>query len=103
MLEQAPEPLAAVITPVGGGGLLAGTALAAEGTGIRVFGAEPTGASDCAQGLREGRRIEDFVPNTICDGLRTPVGRLNYPILKEKVEHVIVVTDDVSLSAAQCL
>ena len=57
LLEQAPEPLAAVVAPVGGGGLLAGTALAAEGTGVRVFGAEPAGADDCAQGLKEGKSI----------------------------------------------
>lgn len=97
LLEQAPEPLAAVITPVGGGGLLAGTALAAEGTGVRVLGAEPAGAADCAQGLKDGRRIEEVHPNTICDGLRTPVGKLNFPIIKEKVEAVIVVSDEVGL------
>ena len=97
LLEQVPEPLAAVVTPVGGGGLLAGTAIAAEGTGVRVFGAEPAGAADCAQGLKEGRRIEDFTPNTIADGLRTPVGKINFPIIQEKVEGVIVVSDEVSM------
>lgn len=94
LLEQAPEPLAAVVAPVGGGGLLAGTALAAEGTGVRVFGAEPAGADDCAQGLREGRRREDVTAVTIADGLRTPVGVLNFPIIQEKVERVIVVSDE---------
>lgn len=94
LLEQAPESLAAVIAPVGGGGLLAGTALAAQGTGVRVFGAEPAGAADCAQGLKEGRRIEDVHPDTICDGLRTPVGALNFPIIQDKVEGIIVVSDE---------
>ena len=95
LLEQAPEPLAAVVAPVGGGGLLAGTALAAEGTGVRVFGAEPAGADDCAQGLKEGKRREDVNAQTIADGLRTSVGRLNFPIIQEKVESVIVVSDEV--------
>ncbi|KAL6307086.1 tryptophan synthase beta subunit-like PLP-dependent enzyme [Sparassis latifolia] len=94
LLEQAPEPLAAVIAPVGGGGLLAGTALAADGTSVRVFGAEPAGADDCAQGLSEGRRREDVQANTIADGLRTPVGVLNFPIIQDKVERVIVVSDE---------
>lgn len=96
--EQVPEKLAAVITPVGGGGLLAGTALAAEGTGVRVFGAEPAGADDCARGLEEGKRREDVDANTIADGLRTPVGVLNFPIIQEKVERVIVVSDEVRSS-----
>ena len=95
LLEQAPEPLAAVVAPVGGGGLLAGTALAAEGTGVRVFGAEPAGAADCAEGLRQGARVEDVQAHTICDGLRTPVGALNFPIIQTKVEDVIVVSDEV--------
>ena len=95
LLEQAPEPLAAVVAPVGGGGLLAGTALAAEGTGVRVFGAEPAGADDCAQGLKEGKRREDVHAQTIADGLRTPVGVLNFPIIQEKVERVVVVSDEV--------
>lgn len=95
LLEQVPEPLAAVIAPVGGGGLLAGTALAAEGTGVRVFGAEPAGADDCAQGLKEGKRREFVNADTIADGLRTPVGQINFPIIQEKVEKVIVVSDEV--------
>lgn len=100
LASQVPEPLAAVIAPVGGGGLLAGTTLAAEGTGVRVFGAEPAGAADCAQGFREGRRIEEVNPDTICDGLRTPVGKLNFPIIKEKVEDIIVVSDEASILSA---
>lgn len=95
LVEQAPEPLAAVIAPVGGGGLLAGTALAADGTGVRVFGAEPAGADDCAQGLKEGKRREDVQADTIADGLRTPVGVINFPIIQEKVDKVITVTDEV--------
>ncbi|KAH9899401.1 tryptophan synthase beta subunit-like PLP-dependent enzyme [Cubamyces lactineus] len=103
LMEQAPEPLAAVVAPVGGGGLLAGTALAAEGTGVRVFGAEPAGADDCAQGLKEGKRREDVQANTIADGLRTPVGVLNFPIIQEKVEKVITVTDEEIVDAMRLM
>ncbi|KAL7282745.1 hypothetical protein ACG7TL_004220 [Trametes sanguinea] len=103
LLEQAPEPLAAVVAPVGGGGLLAGTALAAEGTGVCVFGAEPAGADDCAQGLREGKRREDVQADTIADGLRTPVGVLNFPIIQEKVKAVITVTDEEIIDAMRLM
>ena len=72
-----------------------GTALAADGTGVRVFGAEPAGADDCARGLREGTRRADVDARTIADGLRTPVGVLNFPVIQEKVEAVITVTDEV--------
>ncbi|TBU42689.1 tryptophan synthase beta subunit-like PLP-dependent enzyme [Dichomitus squalens] len=103
LIDQAPEPLAAVIAPVGGGGLLAGTALAADGTGIRVFGAEPVGADDCARGLEEGKRRENVDAQTIADGLRTPVGVLNFPIIQEKVEKVITVTDEEIIEAMRLM
>jgi hypothetical protein len=63
--------LDAVVAPVGGGGLLAGIALAAQGSGVKVFGAEPAGASDCAEGIKKGERIPTLVADTIADGLRT--------------------------------
>ncbi|PIL37628.1 hypothetical protein GSI_01322 [Ganoderma sinense ZZ0214-1] len=103
LLAQAPEPLAAVVAPVGGGGLLAGTALAAEGTGVRVFGAEPAGADDCARGLEEGRRREDVDARTIADGLRTPVGVLNFGVIRESVEGVITVSDEEIIEAMRLL
>ncbi|KAI0758184.1 tryptophan synthase beta subunit-like PLP-dependent enzyme [Fomes fomentarius] len=78
--EQVPG-LAAVVAPVGGGGLLAGTALAAEGTGVRVFGAEPAGADDCARGWRRGG-----------GGRRS-----------EKVEKVITVSDEEIIEAMRLL
>ncbi|KJR88830.1 threonineeeee dehydratase [Sporothrix schenckii 1099-18] len=75
--------LDAIMTPCGGGGLLAGTVLSAQGTGIRVFGAEPSldGADDCARGLAQGKRIEAVQSLTIADGLRTPVGVHNWAVL----------------------
>ncbi|TFK94891.1 tryptophan synthase beta subunit-like PLP-dependent enzyme [Polyporus arcularius HHB13444] len=103
LVEQVPEKLAAVVAPVGGGGLLAGTALAADGTGIRIFGAEPAGADDCARGLEEGKRRPDVDAHTIADGLRTPVGVLNFPIIQEKVEKVITVTDEEIVEAMRLM
>ncbi|CAK7234247.1 hypothetical protein SCUCBS95973_008871 [Sporothrix curviconia] len=75
--------LDAIMTPCGGGGLLAGTVLSAQGTGIRVFGAEPSldGADDCTRGLAQGKRIEAVSSLTIADGLRTPVGVHNWAVL----------------------
>ncbi|KAI0691368.1 tryptophan synthase beta subunit-like PLP-dependent enzyme [Cytidiella melzeri] len=104
LVEQVvPEQLGAVVAPVGGGGLLAGIALAAHGTGVRVFGAEPAGAADCARGLKEGKRVQNVDADTIADGLRTPVGALNFPIIQDKVEDVIVVSDEDIVDAMKLL
>ncbi|KAL2017013.1 hypothetical protein VTK56DRAFT_2694 [Thermocarpiscus australiensis] len=77
--------LDAIITPCGGGGLLAGTALACEGTGTAVFGAEPSfeGADDGRRGYYSpsGARVESVRSTTIADGLRTPVGEIPWGII----------------------
>ncbi|KAG6026240.1 hypothetical protein E4U40_002227 [Claviceps sp. LM458 group G5] len=66
-----------IITPCGGGGMLSGVALSAEGTGVRVFGAEPSyqGADDGRRGFYAGERIEQVETMTVAEGLRVPVGR----------------------------
>lgn len=78
--------LDAIITPCGGGGMLSGVALSCEGTGIAVFGAEPSfqGADDCKRGLEAGARVESVSTLTIADGLRTPVGALPWGIICER-------------------
>ena len=78
--------LDAIITPCGGGGMLAGTALSCEGTGISVFGAEPEfeGADDCKRGLEAGKRIETVKTLTIADGLRTPVGAYPWTVIHDR-------------------
>jgi threonine dehydratase len=75
--------LDAVITPCGGGGMLSGNALALHGTGIEVFGAEPSfqGADDARRGVASGSRITTVKTLTIADGLRTPLGVHNYSII----------------------
>lgn len=72
-----------IITPCSGGGLLSGTALACEGTGIAVFGAEPSfeGADDGRRGFYAGERVLAVRSRTIADGLRTPVGEIPWSII----------------------
>ncbi|KAB5554652.1 putative pyridoxal-phosphate dependent enzyme [Coniochaeta sp. 2T2.1] len=78
--------LDAIVAPCGGGGMLSGVALSAEGTGIRVFGSEPEfgGADDGMRGYYSGQRVEKVSSLTIADGLRTPVGRVPWGIIYER-------------------
>jgi len=94
MSEQIPG-LDVVLTPVGGGGLISGTAIAARALtpGVAVIGAEPEGAADTALSLRQGKRVESFPVNTIADGLRAIVGVLNFAIISENVDKVITVSE----------
>lgn len=96
--------LDAIVAPVGGGGLLSGTALAASyvSPGTRVFGAEPTGADDARRSLEAGRVLPSVDPKTICDGLRTSLGRLTFPILREHVAG-IALADDLATARAMRL
>ncbi len=84
-----------ILAPVGGGGLLSGTLLAADAVapGARVVGCEPEGADDAARGLAQGKRITEFVPTTIADGLRTPLGDNTFDILREHAVPIVVVTE----------
>jgi threonine dehydratase len=93
--------LNAVIAPVGGGGLLSGTALSAHGVdkAIRVHGAEPSGADDAFRSLQAGRLIPLEHAETIADGLRTSLGCLTFPILKQHVESILTVDDSQTLAA----
>lgn len=90
--------LDAIIAPCGGGGMLSGTALSCEGTGILVFGAEPEfeGADDCKRGIEQGKRIETVKTLTIADGLRTPVGAYPWSVIHERklVRQMFSVTED---------
>ncbi|KAI6799916.1 tryptophan synthase beta subunit-like PLP-dependent enzyme [Hortaea werneckii] len=90
--------LDAVIAPIGGGGMLSGICTALHGTGIRVYGAEPSfeGANDAERGLAEGRRIAQVKTLTIADGLRTPVGEIPWSIISdpEKLAGMYSVSED---------
>ena len=95
------EGLEVIITPVGGGGLLSGTSLAAKGRNpaIQVFGAEPAGADDAARSLAAGRLIPQTGPNTLADGLRSSLGDLTFAIIQQNVTAVITVTEPQLLAA----
>jgi threonine dehydratase len=91
-----------VLCPVGGGGLLCGTGVAAKSLkpGIRVIGVEPTIADDVAQSFRAGKRISILTPATIADGLRTNcTGELNLPIIRQHVDDIVTVTEEEIVAA----
>jgi len=100
LLEQVPD-LDAIIAPIGGGGLMSGTCIAARGMrpGLRLFAAEPTGADDAARSMAAGKLIPQTGPDTIADGLLTSLGDLTWPIVRDHVERVITVDDDAIVSA----
>lgn len=97
--------LDAVITPVGGGGLLSGTCIAAKGlrSDFRVFAGEPAGADDAARSLRAGHFVPQTGPNTIADGLLTSLGDQTWPIIQQHVESIITVTDSQIVQAMRLL
>jgi threonine dehydratase len=100
LLEQAPN-LDLVIAPVGGGGLLSGTAVAAKGAqpGIRVIAAEPAAADDAARSLAAGHIIPLDKTTTIADGLRTSLGERNFPLIREHVDAIVTVSEESIVAA----
>jgi threonine dehydratase len=87
--------LQTIIAPVGGGGLLSGTALAAHyfAPAIEVVAAEPAGADDACRSLRSGK-IETSQANSIADGLLTSLGDKTFSIIRNHVKEIITVSDD---------
>jgi threonine dehydratase len=87
--------LDAVIAPVGGGGLLSGTSIAAKGLkpNIRVIAAEPEMADDAYRSMKEGRILPSENPKTIADGLLTSLGTLTFPIIQQNVEQIVTVSE----------
>ena len=104
LLEET-GPLDALITPVGGGGLLSGCALIAKSMqpAIRIFGAEPEGANDTFLSLLAGERVA-VQPDTIADGLRAPKpGELTFPIIRSLAERIALASDDEIRAAVKFL
>ncbi|BBH70293.1 serine/threonine dehydratase [Actinoplanes sp. OR16] len=96
LLEMAGE-LDVLVVPVGGGGLIAGSATAAKGMqpGIRVIGVEPAAGDDTKRSLEAGERVRIEVPRTIADGQAAPTpGEITFAINKELVDEIVLVTDD---------
>ena len=94
-----------VMAPVGGGGLLSGTALASKGLKprVRVLAAEPKNADDAFRSLQAGRILPSENPKTIADGLLTSLGTITFPIIRDNVEQVLTVSEDNILRAMRLL
>jgi threonine dehydratase len=93
-LEEVPN-LDVIIAPVGGGGLLSGTSIAATEIkkGIRVIAGEPEMADDAYRSLKAGEIVPSAKPRTIADGLLTSLGKLTFPIIQERVEQIVTVSE----------
>ena len=97
--------LDALIAPIGGGGLIGGSAIAAKGIypQIQMFAAEPEGAADASESLRRGVRVTDIVTNTICDGLRATFGAINFALLRDYGVDVLPVSDAETIAAMRLI
>jgi threonine dehydratase len=93
-LEQEVPTLEQIITPLGGGGLVSGTAIAAGAWGVEIYAVEPEGAADTVASLKQGKIIDQFSPDTIADGLRAIVGIRNFHVISTRVSRVLTVSDD---------
>jgi len=104
LLEDVSD-LDVVMCPIGGGGLLAGAAVAAKSMrpNIKVVAAEPENADDAARSFRAGRVIHTKKQFTIADGLRTNVGEPNFGIIKHYVDDIVTVSEDAIISAMRTI
>ena len=94
LLEDVPD-LDVILAPVGGGGLLSGTSIAATETkkGIRVIAGEPEMADDAYRSMQSGAIIPSKSPRTIADGLLTSLGSHTFPIVQQRVEQIVTVSE----------
>ena len=94
LLDECPQ-LDAIIVPLGGGGLISGIALAAKALkpSIRIIGAEPELAGDGAASKREGSIQPAMKPVTMADGLRTSLGPLTFPVVRDLVDEIVLVSE----------
>ena len=94
LLEDYPD-LDCIVSPVSGGGLLSGSIISAKSLNfdIQVFGAEPKEADDAFRSLKMGNIQSNETTNTICDGLRAQIGSITFPIIQEKVDRIITVSE----------
>src|SRR4029453_7721763 len=94
-----------IMCPVGGGGLLSGTAIAAKSmrSQIKVIAGEPENADDAAQSFRAGRRLVTEKKVTIADGLRTNIGEPNFAIIEQYVDDIVTVSEEAIVSAVRTI
>ena len=102
--QQAGE-LDAVVSPVGGGGLMSGTSVAIRALTpeARIFGAEPEGADDAARSLEADEFLPQTGPDTICDGLLTSMGEHTWPIIRDHLETIVRVSDEEVVEAMRLI
>ena len=104
LLEAHPD-LDYVFTPVGGGGLIAGTALAAHffGANCKVIGGEPFEVDDAYRSLKNGKIETNTSTNTLADGLKTQLGDRNFPIIQKHVDEIVRVTEEDIVAAMRLI
>jgi len=104
LIEEA-GPLDALLAPVGGGGLMSGSCLAAEGLDprIRRIGAEPAGADDARRSLETGQMQPSIEPRTVADGLRTSLCGKTFGVLRRSLERIVTVEDGATIEATRFL
>jgi len=95
--------LDALLAPIGGGGLMSGTCLAAGGSGVKLYGAEPSGADDASRSLATGKLQRNETVDTIADGLRTNLSELTFGILQSRLDGILTVDDDEILAALRLI
>lgn len=103
-MEDVPE-LDLVLCPVGGGGLLCGTAVAVKTLrpDTKVIATEPAGASDAAESFHQGRLVYQEKKNTIADGLLANLGAINFAVIQRHVDDVVTVSDDGIVAAMRTI
>ncbi len=103
-LEQA-DDLDLLLTPIGGGGLIAGCAVVAKAksTDIQVFGVEPENSKDAYLSWKSGQRCAPVRTDTIADGLRAGIGERNFACIQEAVDEVLLVSEEAILTATKTL
>jgi threonine dehydratase len=104
LLEEQPE-LDVMLIPVGGGGLLSGSGIAARAIrpGIRVYGCEPANADDACRSFHSGTIYPALKPNTVADGLLTSLSELTYSIIRENIDDIFTVSEAAILSAMKLI
>ncbi len=104
LIEDAGD-LDIIMTPVGGGGLLSGCALAAKAMlpGCRVIAAEPAGADDACRSFRANTIIPSENPQTIADGLLTSLGKRNFSLIMQHVDDIVTVPEDQIVKAMRMI
>jgi threonine dehydratase len=104
LMEEVPD-LDIVMAPVGGGGLVSGTAISVKGIspGTRVIAVEPANADDAFRSFNAGKIIPSVHPNTIADGLLTSLGELTFAVIINKVDEIITVTESSIIHAMRMI